>query len=72
MILMKVFSNVIERKIFGYINSIRKIIKAYAVQIENILYQQILGNDDRPTQWSIPMSDDGKMVGIIALSNNHI
>jgi hypothetical protein len=69
MILMEGFSNVIERKICGHINSIGKRIKACAVQIENILNQQILGYDDRPAQWSIPMSDNGKRVGVITLNN---
>jgi hypothetical protein len=62
----------IEQKIFGHINSVKERIKAYAVSIENMFNQQILGDDDGPGQWSIPMSDNGKMVGAITLDNNCI
>jgi hypothetical protein len=72
MVLMEGVSNAIERKIFGHINSIKERIKAYAMSIENLLNQQILGDDDGPAQWSIPMSDDGKTVGAITSDNNRI
>jgi hypothetical protein len=42
------------------------------VSIENLLNQQILGDDDRPAQWSIPMIDDGKTVGAKTLDNKCI
>jgi len=47
--------------IYSAINSLKERIKAYAVTIENILNLEILGDDDRPAQWSIPMSENGKM-----------
>jgi hypothetical protein len=58
--------------IYSAINSLKERIKAYAVTIENILNLEILGDDDRPAQWSIPMSENGKMVGAITLDNNCI
>lgn len=55
------------------LNSSKEQIKVYAMQLENILNTQILGDeDDEPSQWSIPMSEDMKTVGVIILDNNRI
>jgi GTPase len=72
MVLMEGFGNAIERKIFGHINSSKERIKAHEEHIEQILNQQILGDEGGPAQWCIPMSDDGKTVGAVMLDNNHI
>jgi hypothetical protein len=45
---------------------------AYAEQIQTFFNNRILGDDDGPAQWRLPMDDDGKNVGIICLDNNHI
>ncbi len=61
-----------RKKFFAHINSSRDRIKANAEQIEDILNTLILGDDDGPSQWNVPMSDDGKTVGTITLDNNRI
>jgi hypothetical protein len=40
--------------------------------IQAILNTEILGNEDVPAQWQLPMNDVGTNVGIICLDNNRI
>jgi len=47
-------------------------IMAYTEQIQTNFNNRILGDDDSPAQWHLPMDDDGKNVGIICLDNNRI
>lgn len=72
MLLTEGFSNALERKIFIEIPSARERIKAYAQKIEDILNHEILGDDDGPAQWCVPMDDQQKSVGTITLDNNRI
>jgi len=72
MILMEGFSNALEKKIFGNISSAKDRITAYAETIQEMLNNEILGDEDGPAQWSIPMHDNGKTVGAITLDNNRI
>ena len=44
----------------------------YAEQIQTIFNNRILGDDDSPAQWRLPMDDNGKNEGIIHLDNNRI
>jgi hypothetical protein len=44
----------------------------YTEEIQAIFNQKILGDEDGPAQWQLPMDDDDKNVGIICLDNNRI
>jgi hypothetical protein len=70
MVLMEGFSNALERKIYATISSAKERIHAYREQIEQIMNHEVLGDDDGPAQWSVPMHDNGKTVGTITLVNN--
>jgi len=72
MLLMEGFSNAQKGLLFGNKRSEKDRITAYAELIENIFNNVILGDDDGPAQWNVPMDDDGKMVGAITLDNNRI
>jgi len=72
MVLMEGFSNAVQRKIYATISSAKERINAYREQIEQIMNHEVLGDDDGPAQWSVPMHDNGKTVGTITLDNNRI
>jgi hypothetical protein len=72
MILMEGFSNALEKIIFSNISSAKDRITAYAEKIQEMLNHEILGDEDGPAQWSIPMHENGKTVGAITLDNNPI
>ncbi len=72
MVLMEGFSNALEKLLYPMIGSAIERIKAYAERIEQILNQEILGDVDGPAQWSVPMHENGKIVGAITLDYNRI
>ncbi len=72
MLLIEGFSNVQQGFIFGHIPSINDRIMAYAERIQAILNTEILGDEEGPAQWRLPMDDNGTNVGIICLDNNRI
>jgi len=72
MVCMEGFSNAAERKIFCHIGSTKDRIIAYAERIQHLLNNEILGDEDGPAQWSMPMHENGKTVGAITLDNNRI
>ena len=56
----------------GFSKAENQRIKVYAEQIQTIFNNRILGDDDSPAQWRLPMDDNGKNEGIIHLDNNRI
>jgi hypothetical protein len=72
MFLMECFSNVQQGLIFFHIRSINDHISVFAGRIQTILNTEILGDEDGPTQWQLPMDGEGKNVGIICLDDNQI
>jgi hypothetical protein len=72
MLLIEGFSNAQTGTIFSHIRSEKDRIMAYAEEIQEIFNQKILGDEDGPAQWRLPMDDAGKNVGIICLDNNRI
>jgi hypothetical protein len=52
--------------------ALKQRIKAFAERIQAIFNTSILGDEDGPAQWCLPMDDDGKNIGIICLDNNRI
>ncbi len=44
----------------------------YAQQIQSIFNNKILGDEDDPAQWCLPMNEVGKNVGVICLDNNRV
>jgi hypothetical protein len=72
MVLMEGFSNALEKLLYPMIGSAIERIKAYAERSEQISNREILGDDDGPVQWSVPMHENGKTVGAITLDNNRI
>jgi hypothetical protein len=43
-----------------------------SLQHQQIFNKTILGDEDGPAQWTLPMDENGKNVGIICLDNNRI
>jgi hypothetical protein len=72
MLLIEGFSNAQRRTIMAHIASERERIIAFAEKIREIFNNQILGDEDGPAQWRLPMDEQGKNVGIICLDNNRI
>ncbi len=72
MVLMEGFSNALEKLLYPMIGSAIERIKAYAERSEQISNREILGDDDGPVQWSVPMHENGKIVGAITLDYNRI
>lgn len=72
MLLIEGFSNVQQGLIFGHIRGMHDRIIAFAERIQSILNNEIIGDEDGPAQWQLPMNDEGTNVGIISLDNNHI
>ena len=69
MVLLEGFSNALNRKIYATISRAKERIKAYREQIEHIMNHEVMGDDDGPAQWSVPMYENGKAVGTITLDN---
>jgi hypothetical protein len=72
MLLLEGFSNAQLGLIFSQIRSELDRIKAFAERIQEIFNTCILGDEDGPAQWTLPMSNDGKNVGIMCLDNTRI
>ena len=72
MLLQEGFCNVKNGTLFPHIRGENNRILAYAQEIERILNNNILGDEDGPAQWVLPMDKDNKSVGIICLDNNRI
>ena len=72
MILLEGFSNAQQGLIFSHIRCVRDRINAFAECIQDIFNTQILGDDEGPAQWRVPMDDDGTNVGVICLDNSRI
>ena len=72
MLLHEGYSNVLNGTLFAHIRGENNRIVAYAQEIERILNTYILGDEDGPAQWVLPMDKDKKTVGVICLDNNRI
>ena len=72
MLLIEGFSNAQHGGIFSQFQSKADHIQAFAERVQYIFSTSILGDDDGPAQWCLPMNGDGKNVGIICLDNNRI
>jgi len=72
MLLHKGFSNVLNGTLFAHIRGDNKCIIAYAQEIKRILNNYILGDEDGPAWWVLPMDKDKKTAGVICLDNNQI
>jgi hypothetical protein len=72
MLFIECFSNAQRGTILTHIQSEKDRIMAYAEEIQEIFNQIILGDEDGPAQWQLPMDDDGKNVGFTCLDNNRI
>ncbi len=72
MLLIEGFSNAQQGKIMCHFRSEMDRIKAFAEAVQEIFNKTILGDEDGPAQWTLPMDDNGKNVGIICLENNRI
>jgi hypothetical protein len=72
MVLLEGFSNAQRGTIFSQFRGVNDRVMAYAQCIERIFNTNILGDEDGPAQWNLPMNDSGKSVGIICLDNNRI
>jgi hypothetical protein len=72
MLLITGLSNAQTGNIFGDTASIEKQISKYAETIMHIFNNNILGDEDGPAQWTIPMDEGKKTVGTICLDNNRI
>jgi len=72
MLLIEGFSNAQRGGIFNQFRSEADRIQAFAERVQYIFNTSILGDEDGPAQWCLPMNDDGKNVGIICLDNNQI
>jgi hypothetical protein len=64
MLLIEDFSNAQRRTIMAHIASEREKIIAFAEKIQEIFNNQILGDEDSPAQWRLPMYEQGENVGI--------
>ncbi len=67
MLLITGFSNAQSGNIFGDTVSIEKRISKYAETIIHIFNNNILGDEDGPSQWTIPMDEKKNTVGTICL-----
>jgi hypothetical protein len=72
MLLLEGFSNAQQGTIFSNVRSEAECIQLYAERIQILFNNTILGDDDGPAQWALPMNEEVTNVGIICLDNNRI